>query len=84
MPQTGISRRQLSGLALLPLIGAIAGVSEASADQPHMRKALAALQTALAELQTATPNKKGHRKEAMRLIQAAIAEVNRGIQASGS
>ena len=47
--------------------------------QPHMRAALGSLQSARAQLQTATPDKGGHRIKALDLVNAAIAEVERGI-----
>lgn len=47
--------------------------------QPHMRAALNSLQTAKNQLQNATADKGGHRAKAIDLVNAAIAEVNRGI-----
>ena len=53
---------------------------EAGAEnQPHMRAALNSLQTAKNQLQAATADKGGHRAKAIDLVNAAIAEVNRGI-----
>jgi hypothetical protein len=48
-------------------------------DQPHMFAARNALQRAKAELQNAEHNKGGHRANAVRLVNSAIGEVNRGI-----
>lgn len=48
-------------------------------NQPHMRAALNSLQAARAQLQTATPDKGGHRVKAIDLVNAAIAEVQKGI-----
>jgi len=45
-----------------------------------MQGALVALQSALAELQPAEPNKGGHRERAISLTPQAIVEVKRGIQ----
>jgi hypothetical protein len=66
-------------LVLLALLtgGFLAG--RASADQPHMRNALAALKTARDELWAATPNKGGHRERALDLVNDAIYEVQAGI-----
>ena len=69
------------------LIGAL-GVSlasaffagEATARQPHMQAALNELRAARDQLQVATPNKGGHRVEALRLTNAAIAEVQAGME----
>jgi hypothetical protein len=51
-----------------------------AADQPRMQAALDALRTANRELGAATDDKGGHRKRAMRLVNQAIAEVERGIK----
>jgi hypothetical protein len=48
--------------------------------QPHMQSALGALQSAVAELQQAEPNKGGHRERALDLTRQASVEVERGIQ----
>ena len=53
----------------------------AIAAQPHMQNALRALRNAKAELETATPDKAGHRVKAIGLVDQAIAEVNAGIVA---
>ena len=53
---------------------------EATARQPHMQAALADLQAARDQLDIATPNKGGHRVEALRLTNAAIVEVKAGIE----
>ena len=53
---------------------------EATARQPHMQAALADLQAARFQLDVATPNKGGHRVEALRLTDAAIVEVKAGIE----
>ena len=61
---------------LLLVTAAIAG---AIPDQPMMQAARADLQTAKRELQAALPDKGGHRVNAIRLVNSAIAEVNAGI-----
>lgn len=55
------------------------GVGIAQADQPHMQGALADLQAAKAELQAATPDKGGHRVNALGLVDQAIGQVRDGI-----
>lgn len=55
-----------------------ASFTSAFADQPHMQTALAQLRSARAELQKATADKAGHRKNAMALVDKAIAEVEIG------
>ena len=52
----------------------------ASADQPHMDEALEALRKARRELDAATTDKGGHRVKAIRLVNLAIAEVEKGIR----
>ena len=63
---------------VLFLLGIIT-VAGAVPDQPNMQAARASLQTAKTELQKATPDKGGHRVNALKLINAAIGEVNAGI-----
>ncbi len=60
------------------LVGLAGGL--AAARQPHMENALAALQTAKAELERASRDKGGHRVKAIRLINEAILEVRKGIK----
>src|SRR6185436_11086897 len=65
-------------LSLVTLL--IAGaITWAAPDQPFMRAARADLQTAKSELQRATPDKGGHRVNAISLVNQAIAQVNQGI-----
>ncbi|MBL8636165.1 MAG: hypothetical protein JNM40_23270 [Myxococcales bacterium] len=55
-------------------------VSRAGAEpQPHMRSALSSLESALGQLQKATPDKGGHRVKALELTKDAIEEVRKGI-----
>ena len=65
-------------LALVVLFAAAAGVA-AVPDQPFMRAARADLLTAKDQLQRATPDKGGHRVNAISLVNQAIARVNAGI-----
>lgn len=51
-----------------------------AADQPHMQEALDALQKAKRELDAASDDKGGHRVKAQRLVNQAIAEVQRGLR----
>ena len=50
-------------------------------DQPHMDAALSFLKSAKSDLDKATPDKGGHRANALNLINQAIDEVNLGIEA---
>jgi len=64
--------------AAMLLLGVVA-IAGAVPDQPNMQAARSSLQTARAELQKATPDKGGHRVNAMGLVNSAITEVNAGI-----
>ncbi len=65
------------GAALL-VSGAASGV--ALAYQGHMFQARNALFAARSQLLAARPNKGGHRRAALRAVNAAIAQVNIGIR----
>jgi hypothetical protein len=65
-------------LAVVVLLGLVA-IAGAVPDQPNMQAARANLQTAKSELQAATPDKGGHRANAIGLVKNAISEVNAGI-----
>jgi hypothetical protein len=54
-------------------------IGQAFAYQEHMHAALDALRTARSELQQAEANKGGHREAAIRLVDQAIDETQRGI-----
>ena len=54
-------------------------IAGAVGDQPNMQAARADLVTAKRELQEATPDKGGHRVNAISLINQAIAQVNAGV-----
>ena len=64
--------------ATVLLLGIFA-IASAVPDQPNMQAARTSLQTARSELQKATPDKGGHRANAIKLVGAAISEVNAGI-----
>jgi hypothetical protein len=55
--------------------------STGSADQPHMTAALDNLTSAKHNLESATPDKGGHRDKAIKEVNWAIDEVNKGIAA---
>jgi hypothetical protein len=65
-------------LAAVMLLGIVV-IAGAMPDQPNMQAARGSLITARNELQRATPDKGGHRANAIRLTNSAIAEVNAGI-----
>ena len=70
-----------SAAALAVGVAAVAAApGEALADQPNMRKALAALEDARGFLQNAATNKGGHRAKALDLTSQAIGEVRAGIR----
>ena len=50
-------------------------------DQPHMQAALTALENAKNDLNRATEDKGGHRAKALSLVNDAISEVRKGIDA---
>jgi len=62
------------------LIGGAVG-SWAAIYQPHMIAALDALKTAKSELEMAEYNKGGHREKALELVQKAIEQTKKGIEA---
>jgi hypothetical protein len=64
--------------AIVVLLGVVA-MAGAVPDQPNMQAARGNLITARNELQKATPDKGGHRVNAIGLVNSAIAEVNLGI-----
>lgn len=72
-------------MAAIVLVAAAAGmlaVSFANASkQPHMDDALASLSSARTALVAAKANKGGHRVETIELVDAAIVEVQKGIEA---
>jgi hypothetical protein len=64
-------------LSLVLLTGFFLG--RVSADQPHMQAALDHLKAAKAELEKADEDKGGHRVKAIRLVNDAIVQVEKGI-----
>ena len=54
----------------------------AHAAQPHMEAALAQLKAARAQLEKAATDKAGHRKNAIALVDKAIVETQRGVEAA--
>jgi len=62
------------------LIGTALG-SWAAIHQPHMRAALDALKSAKRELDSAEHNKGGHRVKALELVERAIEQTRKGIEA---
>jgi hypothetical protein len=64
--------------AAILLLG-VAAIAGAVPDQPHMQEARGHLMSARNSLQRATADKGGHRVNAIRLVNSAIAEVNAGI-----
>lgn len=61
------------------LVGFLGGTAFAER-QPHMQAALRALRNARQQLDTAEPDKGGHRAKAIQLVNDAIGEVQAGIQ----
>ncbi|HUK12721.1 MAG TPA: hypothetical protein VLW17_05405 [Thermoanaerobaculaceae bacterium] len=66
-------------LVVLFVIGCVTGRG-----QPHMENALAELQSAKSELQSAVTDKGGHRVRAIELVDRAIDQVNAGISFAAS
>jgi hypothetical protein len=54
-------------------------LGRASADQPHMQAALDSLKIARTELDKADADKGGHRMRAIKLVNEAIEQVEKGI-----
>ena len=82
-------RRTLAGAGLVLLLAAGATGCTYYSDgpppgygggQPDMQGALSALQEARQQLQSAAPDKGGHRVQALQLVDQAIAQVQMGIQ----
>jgi hypothetical protein len=66
------------GLVLIAAIAAM-GLASARADQPHMKAALEHLRAAREELKVAEHDKGGWRVRALRNVDQAIADTERGI-----
>jgi len=76
-----VSRRLAAKNFLTAGAAGLAVSSLAEGQQPHMQAALKALNNAKNQLQTATPDKAGHRDKAIGLVGQAIEQVQQGIQA---
>ena len=72
-------RFMMIGVAVAMMASFAAGFALAA--QPHMQAALHALRNSRAELESALPDKAGHRVKAIALVDQAIAEVQAGIVA---
>jgi len=75
-----LNRRAFATLAFAGVLTAGFLVGRASADQPHMQAALEHLRAAKGQLDVADADKGGHRVKALRLVNDAIAQVERGIE----
>jgi hypothetical protein len=79
--------RHVLGIMAALAVAASAGLSAVSPfpakipleAQPHMKVALALLQTGKNQLEKASPDKGGHRVKALALVGSAIAEAKGGI-----
>ena len=75
-----LSRRTVvSTIFSSALLGLVLPSRAKAADQPHMHAALDSLRNAQRELREAEADKGGHRVKAERLVNDAIAEVEKGI-----
>jgi hypothetical protein len=80
---TDTTRRELARLATgsaIAVAAIAATTTQASAYQGNMERAMSSLYEALAALRESTPNKGGHRENAMQLVQQAIQETQAGIE----
>lgn len=68
-----------ASVAIIVAIAAL-GLTSARADQPHMRSALEHLRAARAELQNAEHDKGGWRVRAIRNVDQAIADTEKGMR----
>ncbi len=75
------SRRSAAKSILTAGAAGLAVASLGEAQQPHMQKALTALQNAATQLNAAEPDKAGHRAKALQLVNEAISQVHEGIAA---
>lgn len=73
-------KRLATGLFAAAVLASAFVVGRASADQPRMHAALEHLRAAKAELEAATVDKGGHRAKALRAVNDAIVQVERGIE----
>ncbi len=82
--ENSTSRREMfriaaAGAAIATAAAVAGAATPAEAYQGNMERALSSLYEALASLREATPNKGGHRENAMNLIKQAISEVEAGV-----
>jgi hypothetical protein len=75
------TRPAILAIVLALVMGVIIGGTAVAATQVHMRNARADLTSAWNELNVATPDKAGHRVQAMNLVHQALNQVNLGIEA---
>jgi len=74
-------RDRLIGVGIGMALSALLAGAVAWADQPYMREALNHLRQARGALEAAARDKGGHRENAIELIDRAITQVERGIEA---
>ncbi len=77
---TRVNNSLLAGAALVATLARGVSIGAAMANQPRMHAALGHLQSARGELQAADHDKGGHRGKAIRLVNAAINEVEAGMR----
>jgi hypothetical protein len=70
----------VTGLVLFAVVIVGFLVGHARADQPHMQAALEHLRAAKRELEIAEADKGGHRARAIRLVDDAIVQVEKGVR----
>lgn len=73
-------KKRFSAVLVVLLVGAFAFAAAPALDQPRMQSARTDLLGAKSELLKAEHNKGGHRARAIEYVNAALAEVNRGIE----
>lgn len=76
-----VSRRRAAKKILTAGAASLAVAGLAEGQQPHMQRALTALNNAKAALEAAVPDKAGHREKAIGLVTQAIEQTQQGIQA---
>ena len=74
------SRRSVLTAILPASLLAIVLPRAVKADQPHMQVALESLRNAKRELDQATPDKGGHRARAIKLVNQAMEETEKGMR----
>lgn len=72
-------RSVIRGILVVLFIALAFVAGQMTADQPAMQSALKNLRQARADLNRATTDKGGHRERALRLVDDAIQEVERGM-----